>query len=269
MCPPTYFTVRDVKNPFMTSQQRVDPQRALEQWNALRAAFDDAGVAVQCIDPAVDLEDMVFAANQAFVGHGRRNANFVVPSRMRYPSREREVPYYVRWFAGQGYTIVDLNLRAGDQEYLEGHGDLVPCGSRVWAGHGFRSSLSGVQKFAAAMRSEEIDVVPLQLVDATFYHLDTCFAVLNDEAALLYPAALAPNALEAVRAGIPRVHEVTREEAEAFVCNGIAVGGRFIASHLPARIERIVREEGLTPVMVDTSEFEKAGGSVFCLKCFL
>ena len=39
----------------------------------------------------------------------------------------------------------------------------------------------------------------------------------------------------------------------------------YITPHL----ETILRQEGLAPVIVDTSEFEKAGGSLFCMKAFL
>jgi hypothetical protein len=35
------------------------------------------------------------------------------------------------------------------------------------------------------------------------------------------------------------------------------------------QLEGILQQESLTPVVVDTSEFEKAGGSCFCMKAFL
>jgi N-dimethylarginine dimethylaminohydrolase len=34
-------------------------------------------------------------------------------------------------------------------------------------------------------------------------------------------------------------------------------------------LEGILRGEGLEVVIVDTSEFEKSGGSLFCMKAFL
>jgi N-dimethylarginine dimethylaminohydrolase len=51
--------------------------------------------------------------------------------------------------------------------------------------------------------------------------------------------------------------------------NGIVVNGRFITAHLTENLKRIIAQEGLTPVVVDTSEFEKSGGSVFCMKAFI
>jgi N-dimethylarginine dimethylaminohydrolase len=271
MCSPRHFVVRDTKNPFMTLERAVDVARAAAQWEALRAAFEQTGVSVSTIEPVDDLEDMTFAANQAFVGGGAQHKRFIVPSRMRFASREREVPYYVAWFRSNGYEVIDLRLETGSGEYLEGHGDLLahPNDSHVWAGYGIRSSHSGVVRFSAAMKNEGIRVTPLELVDETFYHLDTCFAPLSAESALVHSPALSEAAFRLLREAWPRLHEVSRENAARFVCNGVAVNGRYIVSYLPADVAAVVRSEGLTPLVVDVSEFEKAGGSVFCLKSFL
>jgi N-dimethylarginine dimethylaminohydrolase len=271
LCPPTYYTVRDVKNPFMCATDPVDPARALQQWNTLREAFARAGVATVTIEPVEDLEDMVFAANQVFAGSGLLHPRFVVPSRMRYASREREVPYYVAWFERRGYDVIDLKLDAGAHEFLEGHGDLIvhPGSPLVWAGHGFRSSEAGLERFARAMDPEGIRVAPLELVDPTFYHLDTCFAPLNPDAALLYPAAFSEESLTLLRRSWKRLHEVAQSDAMQFACNGVVANGFFIASHVSPALEAILSREGLRPSIVDTSEFEKAGGSVFCMKTFV
>jgi N-dimethylarginine dimethylaminohydrolase len=270
MCPPTYFTVRDVKNPFMNPARPPDAALALAQWEGVRDAFEEAGVRVVLVDPVKDLEDMVFAANQTFISRGAAHERFAVASRMRYPSRRREVPFVVARLRELGFAIIDLGL-AGDDQFLEGHGDLLahPGARLVWAGYGIRSSRAGVMRFAASMRTEGIEVRPLELVDATYYHLDTCFAPLSAQAALVYPGALSEASMQLLRQSWPRLHEVSREDAARFVCNGVATNGRFIVSHLPGAVAERVRDEGLRPVTIDVSEFEKAGGSVFCLKAFL
>jgi N-dimethylarginine dimethylaminohydrolase len=271
MCPPTYFTVRDTKNPFMNPDEPPDRALARRQWEDVRAAFERAGAQTVLVDPVEDLEDMVFAANQAFVGHGTAHERFAVPSTMRYASRRREVPFFAARLQELGFELIDLGLVAANGEFVEGHGDLLahPGSPHVWAGYGIRSSRSGVMRFAAAVKSEGIDVTPLELVDETFYHLDTCFTPLGAEAALVYPGALSEASFRLLRRAWPRLRSVSREDAARFVCNGVAVNGRFIVSYLPDNVAEFVRNEGLTPVVVGMSEFEKAGGSVFCLKMFL
>lgn len=267
-CPPTYFQVRDVKNPFMRPGAEINQQLAIQQWQAVRAAFEKAGLDTLTIEAVSDLEDMVFANNQVFVGESK-DGPFIVPSRMRFASRQREVPHFVEWFRGRGYNVFDLEL--ADDEYLEGHGDLLwqPDGSKVWAGYGIRSSKQGVKNFFAAMRDIAIDVIPLELVDQTFYHLDTCLAPLAHDAVLIYPGAFSNQALQAIRDNVSRVYEVSREEALQFVCNGVAAGNYYISARVSASLEEALDNEKLTPMVVDTSEFEKSGGSVCCLKLFI
>jgi arginine dihydrolase len=268
LCPPTYFDVRDVKNPHMKGSTPVDREKARFQWENLRAALQAAGLEVETIDPVKGLEDMVFSANQVFVGYHKGIGKFVVPSEMRHISRQREVPFYVQWFYQRGYKVIALDLKG---ECLEGHGDLIwhPDHSRIWAGYGFRSTRRAIEKFAAAMEELEITVFPLQLIDERCYHLDTCFTPLNREAVLIYPGAFAPQFLETIYKRWSRVHQLSREEALLFMCNAIVANGRYITPHLSENLRQVLQNEKLEPVLVDTSEFEKSGGSAFCMKTFL
>ncbi len=266
MCPPTFFDVREVKNPYMG--RPIDRVRSQQQWQDLRRSLEAAGLEVETIDPVKDLEDMVFAANQVFVGYHEKLGKFIVPSRMLYTSRQKEVPFYVDWFRKRGYKVIELDLTG---EYLEGQGDLLwhPDHSKIWAAYGFRSTRGGVERFAVAMKEVGIPVIPLQLVDDHCYHLDTCLSPLNQEAALIYPGAYSPESLDAVHKGWKRTHELTGEEAHQFIGNGIVANGRYITPRLTPHLQEILEKEGLQPVVVDTSEFERSGGSCFCMKAFI
>jgi N-dimethylarginine dimethylaminohydrolase len=268
LCPPHYFDVVDQKNPYMSRDSAVDRVKARSQWETLCCVLQQNGCEVETIPPIEGLEDMVFAANQVFVGEKIGYGKFAVPSRMVYPSRHREVAFFAEWFRARDYRLIELDY--GD-DYLEGHGDLLwhPGGSRIYAGYGFRSTLGGVEKFAAAMSEMGIPVVPLELVDPYCYHLDTCLCPLNIDAVLIFPGAYSTEALAALHKIWKRVHLLTAEEAHHFMGNGIVVSGSYITPYVTPPLEAILRKEGLTPVAVDTSEFEKAGGSCFCMKTFL
>ena len=268
LCPPNFFDVVDQKNPYMTGKSAVDRAKARTQWDALCSVLQQSGCDLETIKPVDGLEDMVFAANQVFVGAKDGLGKFVVPSHMVYESREREVPYFVEWFRQREYQIIDLDFGS---DYLEGHGDLLwhPDRSRIYAGHGFRSTRGGVEKFSAAMSKMGIPVVPLELVDPYCYHLDTCLCPLNNEAVLIFPGAYSAEALTSLHKFWPRVHLLTADEAHRFMGNGIVAGGNYITPYMTKELEGVLRSEGLTPAVVDTSEFEKAGGSCFCMKIFL
>jgi len=268
LCPPTYFDVLDMKNPYMLGESPVDKQKARMQWEALRRALETAGLQIETIDPVPGLEDMVFAANQIFVGYHETIGKFIVPSHMRFASRQREVAHYVEWFRGRGYKVIEVDF--GD-EYLEGSGDLIwhPDRSRIYAGHAFRSTIGGIRHLAEAMQKLGIPVVALELVDERFYHLDTCFCPLNNEAVLIFPGAFAKVSLDQLRGYWRRVHVITEEEAAGFIANGIVANGHFLTARITGNLERILAQEGLKPVIVETSEFEKSGGSCFCMKNFI
>jgi N-dimethylarginine dimethylaminohydrolase len=268
LCPPNYFDVVDQKNPYMSREVAVDRVKARTQWESLCSVLQQNGCEVETIDPVEGLEDMVFAANQVFVGEKDGYGKFVVPSRMVYASRHREVPFYLDWCRKRDYQVIQLDY--GD-DYLEGHGDLLwhPDGSRIYAGYGFRSTRGGVEKFAAAMSKMGIPVEPLQLVDPYCYHLDTCLCPLNNEAALIFLGAYSTEALATLHRLWKRVHLLTADEAHRFMGNGIVINGSYLTPHLTTELEAILHREGLRPVIVDTSEFEKAGGSCFCMKTFL
>jgi len=268
LCPPNYFDVIDQKNPYMVMESPVDRGKARSQWEILCSVLKQHGCEVQTIDPVEGLEDMVFAANQVFAGEKTGYGKFVVPSRMVYPSRQREVRFFSDWCRERDYQVIELDY--GD-DYLEGHGDLLwhPDGSRIYGGYGFRSTRGGVEKFSAAMSEMGIPVVPLQLVDSYCYHLDTCLCPLNNEAALIFLGAYSSEALASLHKFWKRVHLLTADEAHRFVGNGIVVNGCYITPCVTPQLEAILGQEELVPVLVETSEFEKAGGSCFCMKTFL
>jgi N-dimethylarginine dimethylaminohydrolase len=270
LCPPDYFDVVDQKNPYMSGESPVDRKNARCQWDDLCDVLRKNGCEVETIHPVEGLEDMVFAANQVFAGAKNGYGKFVVPSRMVYDSRQREVPYYVDWCRRHDYQIIELDLASGN-DYLEGHGDLLwhPDGSRIYAGYGFRSTRGGLEKLDAAMSKMNIPIVPLQLIDPYCYHLDTCLCPLNNEAALIFPGAYSGEALAALHNFWPRIHLLTADEAHRFMGNGIVINGSYITPYMTPQLESILQQEGLKPVIVDTSEFEKAGGSCFCMKIVL
>ncbi len=268
LCPPDYFDVIDQKNPYTSRQSPVDRAKARQQWDSLCNALQQNGFQVETIPAVEGLEDMVFAANPLFLGAKDGYGKFAVPSHMVHGSRQREVPAYVEWCRNHDYQVIDLGLGS---DFLEGHGDLLwhTDGSRIYAGYGFRSTRGGVEKFTAAMSKMGIPVVPLHLVDPYCYHLDTCLSPLNQEAALLLPGAFAAESLAALHKFWKRVHLLTAEEAHSFMGNGVVAGSSYLTPRVTPQLETILRQEGLTPVIVETSEFEKSGGSCFCMKAFL
>lgn len=268
MCRPDHFDVLDVKNPFMAGKTgSVDKDLARRQWDEVKAAFEAAGRPVSLIEPLAGLEDMVFCANQTFLGLTPKMERVCVLGQMRHPSRQKEVPAFEAWLKAHGYRTAKLK---NDSLLFEGAGDAVwhPGKRLIWGGHGFRSEPEAYDEVAKIF---DTPVTLLKLVNERFYHLDTCFCPLNSESVLIYPSAFDAGSLELILKLFPVVLTASEGEASKYMaCNAAVIDGKTaIVQRGASTVARHMAGMGLKVVEVDTSEFIKSGGSVYCLKSFL
>jgi N-dimethylarginine dimethylaminohydrolase len=270
MADPAHYRIEQALNPHMLDERgalkSVDAARAHEQWSALRARFEELGFEVDVVPARAGLPDLVFCANQVLPIPSEAAPDGVariVPSRMRWPARRGEVPLVTAHLERAGYRVAEL-MHEGP---IEGMGDGLwhPRRRLLWAGVGERSSATA---WAEVAERFGLPVILLELVSADFYHLDTCLAFLAEDACLWHPPALATQARELVRALVPRCIEVDPVEArERLACNACGPDGRHVL--LPAGARRTaqrLRAAGFDVTEVETGEFLKAGGSVFCMK---
>ncbi|MEK7993888.1 MAG: hypothetical protein AAB403_08815, partial [Planctomycetota bacterium] len=113
-------------------------------------------------------------------------------------------------------------------------------------------------------------VILLKLVNEKFYHLDTCFCPLTSESVLIYPSAFDAESLELILKIFPVVLTASETEASrSMACNAAVIDGKTaIVQRGTSAVARHMAGMGLRVVEVDTSEFIKLGGSVYCLKLF-
>jgi N-dimethylarginine dimethylaminohydrolase len=254
MCRPEHFEVRYAINPWMRPGEPVDRERALAQWEALRQAYLDLGHRVDLIDPVPGLPDMVYAANGATVVDG-----MVLGARFRHPQRQAEAAAHRDWFAAAGFPVVE-------PEFVnEGEGDLLVVGNGadgvVLAGHGFRTEPRAHAEVAAVFGRE---VVPLELVDPCFYHLDTAVAVLDDANIAWLPSAFTPAAQEVLRARFPEAIVAGAADAAVLGLNAVSDGRHVVLPAQATGLAAALAERGYTPVPVDLSELLKGGGGPKC-----
>jgi len=265
LCRPDHFDVVDVKNPFMAGQAgSVDAAKAREQWDALCVAFAEAGVGVEVLEPTPGCEDMVFAANQTFPGLDAGGNRICVVGHMRFPSRQREVPAYTDWFRDHAYTVIDAVPQGA---LFEGGGDALwhPGRHFIWAGYGPRTDVAAHAPLGRVFGAE---LGSLRLADERFYHLDTCLCALDERHALWSPGAFDDAGRVLLARHFETLIEVDEAEAvEAMACNATAFASRTVV--IDQRAQRTIgalSDAGFRPLAVDTGEFMKSGGSVYCLK---
>ncbi|MBI5139159.1 hypothetical protein HZA26_00910 [Candidatus Nomurabacteria bacterium] len=247
---------------------QVNTQLALKQWQNLRDAFLKIGLKVSLIDPGPEREDMVFCANQTFVGLNALEKKICVLSHMKFPSRQQEVPRFEKWFQAFGYEIKTLPYTSSI--LFEGGGDAVwhPNRALIWGGYGQRSN-----KEVYTYISEVFDapMCILELKTEKFYHLDTCFCPIDENTVLIYPPSLTQKSLELIAYFFKEVIEVNQREAmELMACNAAAFFNKCVVIQEKSNeVNEKLKSLGFRVIEVDTSEYMKSGGSVFCMKMAL
>jgi N-dimethylarginine dimethylaminohydrolase len=253
MCPAKHYGVLYEINPWMRREIAADPERSLEQWEALVRTLEQAGATIETIEPVDGLPDMVFTANAGFVWADR-----FVTSRFKHPERSGEERHFQRWFRDQHARIVVLDGRP----YFEGAGDALPFRDRIVAGYRIRSEFDAHTALAKAL---DVEVLSIELTDPRFYHLDLTFCPLDDRRALVVPDAWDEYGREVVRAVVPETIELALDEALAFCANSIVIGNLVVMPSCTTRLERELAGAGFDVAVSPVDEFLKAGGGVRCL----
>ena len=253
MCPPDYYGIEYEINPWMNCQRPSDHTLAVRQWTALRELLEASGARISTLDPVKGLPDLVFTANAALIY--RRRA---ILAHFRHPQRQGEEPFDEAWLSAHGYTVE----RVPHDIYFEGAGDALFCGDTLFAGYRIRSDARGHQQIGERLGCR---VLPLELVDHYYYHLDTCFCPLAPGQAIYYPPAFDEYGLRTLREFVEELIPVEPEEARRFACNAVVVGRNVVTNAGCPVLHEQLRRAGFEPRETPLDEFVKAGGSAKCL----
>ncbi len=253
MCAPDFYGIEYEINPWMNTERQADHPTAVAQWNDLRQILGDNGATIELLTPVAGLPDLVFTANAALI-YGER----AICARFRHKQRQGEEQHDAAWLAAHGYTVETLP----DDHFFEGAGDALFCGDTLFAGYRMRSQAVSHQLVAKRIGHR---VIPLELVDPYYYHLDTCFCPLAVDVAAYYPGAFDDYGRQALREHIPNLIEVDKRESRSFACNAVVIGSTVTTNTGCPFFHEQLRAIGFTPIATPLSEFVKAGGSAKCL----
>ncbi len=267
MCRPDHFTVSYSINPWMDPGEWANSGGALRreaerQWSALYAALAARDAVIDLFEPAPDLPDLVFTANAAIVLDGK-----ALLSRFRHQERQPEEPVFAAAFGAlmRDAEIAEIETMPGGI-VLEGAGDCIfdaPRG-RFWMGCGQRSDPR-----AAAIVADRfaVDCIPLELAQASFYHLDTAFCALPTGDVIYYPEAFTRSGLRAIEEAVAKENRIALrpEDANAFSANAVSFDHCVVMSSCAPRLRGELEERGFTIVTTPLQAFMRSGGSACCL----
>jgi N-dimethylarginine dimethylaminohydrolase len=253
MCPPDFYGIEYEINPWMNTERQADHPTAVVQWNSLLLQIEARGARVSQLGPVKGLPDLVFTANAAMI-FGKQ----AILSHFRHPQRQGEEPQNRRALVEHGFDVLDPPANFS----FEGAGDALFCGDTLYAGYRMRSDAAGHQAIGQMLG---VRVIPVELVDSRYYHLDTCFCPLEPDTAIWYPPAFDDYGQRAIQEHVSSLIAVEQAEAERFACNAVVIGRRVITNTGCDHLHATLAEAGYEPVATPLDEFVKAGGSAKCL----
>ncbi len=296
---PSHFSVKGGANPHTRTRwgtrRHVDRDKAIGQWHRLKDTLEDMGVRVLVVPPDPAQPGLVYPANAGFMTDV--DAEKPLGEKTFYlsnllPTRAGEKPHYRRLLEAEKVALAEL-----DERYrFEGEADFFPVGDvylftcgrlekqrfvpalgfppwkRVY---GFRSDARLEPRLGEIVAPKPVH--RFELVLEAHYHGDTalCAFGARREHLLAYRAALAPEQWpRLVELVGDALIEIPEEDARRYAANSFT----FTPGHesnesflvMPGGLSDAllgrIRERGVTPVLVDVSEFlKKGGGSVKCM----
>lgn len=254
MCRPDYFDIRYEINPWMKIQNKVDLKKALEQWLNLYNTYKKLGVEVEMIEQSKDQPDMVFTANAGIV----RGKTFI-SGNFRYKERKGEELHFKKWFKDHGYKVKTLS------DYQGGEGDALFYKDKLYMGYGFRSTTKSHKEITEILK---VPSLSLKLVDPYFYDFDTTFFPLGERAFMYYPGAFDEKSRD-ILANTDGAIKMTKIQAKNFLGNSVYVDGKLLVGYLDQNLETKLKKLDIEPILLDMSEFKKAGGGTKCCTLYL
>jgi len=207
--------------------------------------------------PIYELPDAVFCANHAMP---IPNDGFVLAN-MKNEERKGEPYYFEQWAEHNNYNIhkIDNDIN------FEGCGDAKwhPNKNLLWLGYGQRTDKQAISQIQSIIDAE---IIGLELISPLYYHLDVCFTPLDKDKVIVIPEAFSKESYEKIEDTFDTVFHIPDEDKETMGgnCSRISENTIMIDKQNKETI-RILQNNGYTCVKVDTSEFQKAGGSADCL----
>jgi len=269
----TIYEFQKGQNPYIHLHKDIVQKKAIEQHKKLEKAFSNISCfAIEYNDETKGLSDIVFVANGG-ICLPRLPKPLVILPFMKYKQRKEELPYLEVIFEKMGLATVKF---PGDQSCpFEGQAEIkwFCGGTKAIAGYGFRSTkktFSVLDKLLKkiykkhGLKSPEILALPL--VSDHYYHLDVAMLEFDDTKCIVHKRAFSPESVQKMRnfLGAENVHVL--DTPDSFCLNAVVDGRNLITHKLTDSLKKELESiTGKHIKQVDTSEFEKSGGSVRCM----
>ena len=268
-----FFADEFAINPYMDASVSIDRSQAQAEHQAIRQAFEEAGIEVVQVPAPPHCQDGVYTANW-----GLARGNTVVLSSLPN-KRQGEEPYAKAILNNLGFETIEAPCR------FSGQGDALPCGNMLFVGSDYRTDpkiwqflnqqlgyqVVGLQTVPSL--DERGQAVTNQVTgwpDSFFYDIDLALAVISPELIAWCPEAFVPDSQAKIRALPIDKIEVSLDEAQhGFACNLVSTGQTVVMSDQAPALQKALQAKGLRTITPHITELAKGGGYIRCVSLSL
>ena len=271
----TIFPIQKGQNPYIhvNKEMNIVQKRAIEQHKELEKAFSNISCfTIQYDEETKSLSDIVFVANGGLCLPRLPKPVVVLPY-MKYKQRKEELPYLEVIFEKMGLATVEF---PGDQSCpFEGQAEIkwFAGGKKAVAGYGFRATKKTFMILDKLLKKiykhhglvpPEILVLPLE--SPHYYHLDVAMLEFNDTHCIVHKRAFSTKSIHKLQDFLGETHVHVIDTPDSFCLNAVVDGHTLVTHKLTDSLKKELESiTGKHIKQVDTSEFEKSGGSVRCM----
>lgn len=258
------------QNPYF-SDTPVNKKKAVEQHKKLETALSNMLVYIP--KQGESLGDFVFIAS-AGLCLPRLGIPVVVLPWMKYSQRRMELPYIKEMF--EILKLRTIPFPGSTDAPFEGQAEVkwFQGGTKMIHGYGYRSTVAScdilkklIKKVykAYGVMPPEILCIPIQSFD--YYHMDLSMLEYDDTKCIVHKRAFSPTSLQKIKTFLGETNVTVIDEDDTFCLNAIVEGNKLFTHKLKGRglKTRLEKITGKTIKEIDTSEFEKSGGSIRCM----
>jgi N-dimethylarginine dimethylaminohydrolase len=267
---PTTFEVTPGQygqNEYIDINARIDRTKFMKQHKELENAFSSI-ITYTLNDVHESLPDIVFIANGG-LSLPRISRTILLPN-MKYEQRKRELPYLMGI-----YNDLGLNMIPFPKEIFEGQAELkwFHGGTLAVGGYGFRStrkSFTVLNKLLSSIYSQKglqpPKLLVLKLEDPLYYHLDVAMLEYDDTKCIVHKKAFSAESIASLKKFLGSKNVSVIDVEDSICLNAVVDGDTLVTHKLDKKDKKLLEDLTKRKVHeVNTSEFEKSGGSVRCM----
>jgi N-dimethylarginine dimethylaminohydrolase len=270
--PETYSFDKELvdQHPYCEKHTKIDKQEAYRQHKTLCLNLENT-LKFAMYRKDEFLPDIVFISS-AGLSLPRLPEPLIILPNMKYAQRKAELPYIKEIFKELKIKTIDFPDKApfeGQSECKWFHG-----GDLLIVGYGFRNNKETVNTLKNLLTEiyTTYGLVPptvlgIRLKIFDYYRLDMAMLETSELSCIIHVNSIKDRDLYKLEKELGKSHIKIIDTYDKFCLNSVINGDSLLTHklHNPELKRFLEMETGKTVVEIDTSEYEKTGGSVRCL----